>query len=398
MLNKKTGERMLAYIAKIDEIMPIPNADKIEVARVGGWQVVVSKHDNFTVGGNVIYIEIDSIVPNDREEFAFLKDRKYRVKTIKLRGQVSQGLIMPTSILPKGTYNVGDDVTDILGIKKYEPKTTNTPPESNEMRLRGAHPKLYRRPWFKKMMRYEWFRKITFKLFLPKKKNSGWPAWIVKTDEERVQNMLWVLQNKKPMIVTEKLDGTSSTYSLHKEGLKWKFYVCSRNVVQDTPDKKSYLNDVNNIEGNVYWEMANKYNIEKALTILKDKLDAREYVTLQGETVGEGIQKNKYNFKGHDIFFFNLIVDGKKIDSLSASQLLEILYFANCEIFDEKFRWVPIITTKYILPDTFEELMEYSTGKSTLEDTLREGYVFRNYDDNISFKCVSNDFLLKWKE
>ena len=116
----KNGERKLAYITVIDEIKPIPNADKIELARVGGWQVVVSKEDNYKVGDKVIYIEIDSRVPSDKECFAFLQDRKYKVKSIKLRGQVSQGLIMPLSILPNKEYELYDDVTDILGIEKIE--------------------------------------------------------------------------------------------------------------------------------------------------------------------------------------------------------------------------------------------------------------------------------------
>ena len=238
----KDGERKLAYITVIDEIKPIPNADKIELARVGGWQVVVSKADNYKVGDKVIYIEIDSKVPSDKECFAFLQDRKYKVKSIKLRGQVSQGLIMPLSILPDGEYNVGDDVTEILGIEKIE-NDFKQPPESNEMRLRGAHPKLYRKPWFKKMMHYAWFRKIAFKIFIPKKKKSGWPAWIVKSDSERIQNMIWVLNDKSKFYVSEKIDGTSTSFSLYKDKGRLKFMVCSRNVVQTTPDIQNYYSD-----------------------------------------------------------------------------------------------------------------------------------------------------------
>lgn len=386
------GERALAYIVRIEEIKPISNADKIEVARVGGWQVVVKK-DEFKTGDLAVYIEIDSRVPSDNQEFAFLQDRKYKVKSIKLRGQVSQGLIVPMSILPEGEYEEGIDVTDILGIKKIEEEKPIIS-RSREDRLKNAHPSLTKKPWFKKMMHYKWFRKLAFKFLIPKKKKSGWPAWIVKTDEERVQNMLWVLQNKDPMIVTEKLDGTSTTFSFKKEGRKWKLYVCSRNVVQDTQDKRSYLNDVNDIEGNTYWEMAKKYDIENVLKWLQWKCGAQDYVTLQGETIGEGIQKNKYNLKGHDIYFFNLIVDGKKYRSDDAKKLLdEYNEFNGIDL-----KWVPIIEVNYILPDTFEELMDYATGVSKLRNTLREGYVFRNYEDNLSFKCVSNDFLLKWKE
>lgn len=385
------NERALAYVAHIDNIYPIENADRIELARVGGWNVVVKKEE-FRIGDLVVYIEIDSKVPSDNPNFDFLKDRKYKVKSIKLRGQVSQGLIMPLSILPKGKYKEYDDVTKILKIEKIEEEKPVIN-RSKEDRLKSVHPSLTKKSWFKKMMRYSWFRKLVFKFLIPNKKKSGWPAWIVKTDEERVQNMLWVLQNKDPMIVTEKLDGTSTTFSLKKEGRKWKLYVCSRNVVQDTPNKKSYLNDVNGIEGNTYWEMAEKYDIEKVLKWIQQEYRAKEYVTLQGETIGEGIQGNKYGVKGHDIFFFNLIIDGKKYRSDESKDILEKYNNIN----NTHIKWVPILDTNFVLPDNMEDLMSYSTGNSKLKNTLREGCVFRNYENNISFKCVSNDFLLKWK-
>lgn len=114
--------RHLATVRTITDIRPIPDADKIEVVQVDGWECVVAKADGFKVGDKVVYIEIDSIVP-ERPEFEFLRDRKFRVRTIKLRKQVSQGLVLPLSILPSGkTYNINDDVTEILGIKKYDPQ------------------------------------------------------------------------------------------------------------------------------------------------------------------------------------------------------------------------------------------------------------------------------------
>ena len=112
--------RKLASVEVIDKLEPIPNADRILKATVKGWECVVSKSDNFQVGDKIIYIEVDSILPA-RPEFSFLKERKYRVRTIKLRKQISQGLILPLSYL-KGNYEVGDDVTKELGIKKYDPQ------------------------------------------------------------------------------------------------------------------------------------------------------------------------------------------------------------------------------------------------------------------------------------
>lgn len=380
----KDGERKLAYITVIDEIRPIPNADKIELARVGGWQVVVSKEDNYKVGDKVVYIEIDSRVPSDKECFAFLQDRKYKVKSIKLRGQVSQGLIMPLSILPNKEYELYDDVTEILGIKKIE-NDFKQPPESKEMRLRGTHPKLYRKKWFKKLMKYNWFRKFAFKFLIPKKKKSGWPAWIVKSDSERIQNMIWVLNDKSKFYVSEKIDGTSTSFSLYKDKGRLKFMVCSRNVVQTTPDKQNYYSDFG--LDNVYWEMALKYDIEKKMRQMFKEVGAQHHITIQGETYGEGIQKNKYNLKGRDLAIFNFYVDGKYMNPRDMRALMD----------KYELPLVPLVSYDYVLPDTFEELMEFSTGKSQLYDTLREGYVFKSYDGQINFKCVSNDFLLKWK-
>lgn len=113
--------RKLATIREISNIRPIEGADKIVVAQVDGWECVVQK-DEFQIGQHIVYIEVDSIVP-ERPEFEFLRPRKFRVRTIKLRGQVSQGLVLPLSILPNGTgCDLGDDVTDALGIKKYDPE------------------------------------------------------------------------------------------------------------------------------------------------------------------------------------------------------------------------------------------------------------------------------------
>lgn len=165
--------RRLATIATIENLEPIPNADKILKATVRGWECVVSKSDMFNVGDKVIFIEVDSVLP-PRPEFAFMKDRKYRVRTIKLRKQISQGLVLPMSYL-KGHFEVGDDVTKLLGITKYDPQA-------------DAEKKLLKesaggRPWVRWFMRFRWFRKIWgfFKV-----QNLAFPTNICsKTDEER---------------------------------------------------------------------------------------------------------------------------------------------------------------------------------------------------------------------
>ena len=393
--------RSLAHIEKIVDIRPIPNADKIEVATVLGWKVVIKKGE-FSVGDKIIYIEIDSKVPADNPYFDFLADRKYKVKSIKLRKQVSQGLIVPISLL-SGDYKIGDDVTEALGIKKIE-EDYKPPKVDKELQLKQHHKKLSKQKWFRHMMKYQWFRKLAFKLLIPRRRSKGWPSWVTKTDEERVQNMPWILQDKDPFICTEKIDGTSATYTLKKSKIsvtgeepaassvdtflqkfrkqKYSFNVCSRNVVQTSPDKKCYYEEL----GNVYWEIEGRYHIEKVLKSMMAENMASDHITLQGEIYGEGIQKNKYEIKGRDFAAFNLIFDGERVDSVTAKAILD----------QYGIPFVPILKTDYVLPDSIDELMEFSTGESKLNKTLREGIVFRNYDKSISFKCVSNKFLLKW--
>ena len=379
-------KRALAHIEEIMSLSPIEGADRIEVAQVLGWKVVVKKGE-FQVGEKVVYIEIDSRVPASNPYFSFLQDRKYKVKTIKLRGQISQGLIVPMDVLPRADYNIGDDVTDVLGITKIEDVSLKKEIDTKEVRLRQSHKKLVKQKWFKYMMRYAWFRELAYKFLLPKKKKSGWPTWVVKTDSERIQNMPWILKDKDTkFFVSEKCDGSSTTFTLYKDKSKLKFMVCSRNVVQDTPDKKSYLNDVNGIEGNAYWEVAFKYDIKKKMRELFNELEAKHDLTIQGELIGPGVQKNKYQLKEREFKAFNLYVDGKYINLKDMEQIMK----------SKDIPTVPMIDFNYTLPDTLEELMEYSTGKSQLYDTLREGYVFKNYDGSINFKCVSDEFLLKW--
>lgn len=371
------AERVLAHIERIHNIRPIEGADKIEQVNALGWNLVTLKGE-FQENELAVYIEIDSRCPSDKECFAFLEKRNYKVKSCKLRGVISQGLALPLSILPEGNYTEGQDVTELLGITKIIDDYV-APVISDEQKLKQKNKKIYNNPIIKYFLKFEWSRKIIFKLFLHKKKKQSWPEWVVKTDEQRVQNMPWILQNKSPFIVCEKVDGTSSSFTLRRINKnKTEFYVCSRNVVQDTPNKKCFYDD------NVYWEVAKKYNIE---SVLKTLLGNHEWVTIQGEIIGPTIQSNKYNLESRDIRVFNLInSDDGRIPSDVARDILS----------NFKIPFVPIIATDYILPDTIDELMEYSTGKSTLCDTLREGYVFRNYEQDISFKCVSNEFLLKW--
>lgn len=220
------SERALAHVETIVDIQPIENADKIEVATVLGWKVVISKADNFHVGDKVVYIEIDSKVP-ERPEFEFLRDRKFRVRTIRLRGQYSQGLILPMSILGGKDYAVGTDVTKELGITYYIPednirKADKLPKSMKYQSMAARHKELFKKQPFRWLMKRAWGREMLFWIFGKKKdKPKSFPtkfAFIHKTDETRIEAMPWLLGYDKPLIVTEKLDGTSSTYILERTG------------------------------------------------------------------------------------------------------------------------------------------------------------------------------------
>lgn len=383
------SERALAHVEEIRAIDPIEGADKIEVATVLGWKVVIAKADNFHVGDKVVYIEIDSKVP-ERPEFEFLRDRKFRVRTIRLRGQYSQGLIMPLSILKWPPYEVGEDVTKELGITYYiaedNVRKAAKPPKSMRYASMAArHKELFKKPIFRWLMRHEWGRKLLFVFFGKKKdKPRAFPTkfqFVHKTDECRVENMPWVLGYPNPLIVTEKLDGTSSTYLLERKGRnKFEFYVTSRNVRQLDEDQDCYHSY------NIYWAMAHKYNIEQHL---KDYLIANpelEYVCIQGESIGH-VQGNPLQLDEDDLYIFNFIRSDKgRLNSLEGAAIVE----------NWGMKWVPLIATDFYMPDDMEEFKLMADGKSVVNSkVMREGLVLRDPTCDLSFKNVSRKFLLK---
>lgn len=361
--------RKLATVRRISDIRPIAGADRIEVAQVDGWECVVQKNE-FHVGDTVVYIEIDSVLP-ERPEFEFLRERKFRVRTIRLRGQISQGLIMPLSILPPDkTYKLDDDVTDVLGIVKYDPEA------QKEMQLlRSQKQQKPKSKFVKFMMRFKWYRK----LFAKSKRKGGFPEWIIKTDETRIQNMPTLFEverdNGTGFSVTEKVDGQSATYFLEKVSRrKYVFGVCSRNIRLMNPDNSSY------------WTVAKELEIEN---VLKKIIGDNDRVVLQGEICGPGIQGNKYKLDKYELFVFNLIFPNK---SCTTSEIAEIVSPFGLQT-------VPVIEEGRVLPNTIAELVEYSKGQSVVyKDQKREGVVMRNAPRHISFKVINPDFLLAEKE
>ena len=384
------AERALAHVEQIVDIQPIPDADKIEVCTVLGWKVVIAKKDNFQVGDKVVYIEIDSKVP-ERPEFEFLRDRKFRIRTIRLRGQWSQGLVLPLSILGKGDWNVGDDVTEKLGITYYVPednaRKSSKPPKSMKYQSMAArHRKLFRKQPFRWLMRREWGRRLLF-IFFGKKKDKprAFPtkfAFVHKTDETRIENMPWLLGYDKPLIVTEKLDGTSSTYILERlpKKNKFEFWVTSRNVRQFSEDQECFH------EYNIYWAMAKKYDIQNHLTEYLKEHPECDYVCIQGESVGS-VQGNPLKLAEDDLYVFNFIDSQKgRWSSLEGKALVE----------GWGMKWVPILETKFMMPTDMEEFKQMATAKSVVNPkVLREGIVLRDPTNDLSFKNVSREFLLK---
>jgi len=336
--------RALAHIERITDLRPIEGADRIELADILGWHVIVRKGD-FSVNDLVVYCEIDSVMP-DRPEFEFLRPRKFRIKTIKMKGVISQGIAFPLSVLSfLSAVNVdeGDDVTENLGVTKYE---------------------------------------VPIPTCLSGTKKSNFPGFIPKTDEERIQNCAWILDKyaDKSWYITEKLDGTSATYYI-KDGV---FGVCSRNME---------LKDDESSKVPVYWKVAKDYHIE-------DRLRSLGYnVAVQGEIIGPGIQKNKYKLSNHAIFFYNVF---------DINERIYWNYFGVIENIQTKMKLnvVPIITCGLVIPESIDKMVEMSICQSTINpDIPAEGIVCRPVQEmqdlkgnRVSFKVVNPEFLLKFGE
>jgi RNA ligase (TIGR02306 family) len=339
-------ERKLATIEKIQSLTPIEGADRIELAHIRGWDVVVQK-GIYEVGDGVVYFEIDSMVDVTKPQFTFLADRGVRtdfegrtghvVKTMRLRGQYSQGLAIPWKEFGDELSHLydrrfGTDVTDMIGVWKWEPPI----PASLSGKMRG-----------------------------------GMPGWVRKTDAERIQNFEDYLPlNPDEFYCTEKIDGSSATFTLHGDD----FHVCSRNI------------DLYETEGNTFWEIANRYNIKDVLTAWLADTPGATACTIQGEVYGEGVNGNRLGLKGHHFAAFNFEIDGS---------------VQNLDHLEETLPLVPWLDVK--APQTVAEALEAVDGmKSTLsKDRLAEGVVWRRKDgeDIIpgvrTVKAISNKYLLK---
>lgn len=382
-------ERALAHIEEIAWIKPIDGADNIELIGVLGW-VLIAKIDEFKVGDKAVFVEIDSKCPADDERFAFLEKKHYKVKTMKL-GKFkcfSQGLALPLTLFPElSDRKLGDDVTKELRItysseEDRKRKSNKVDTNAKYKAMAARHKEFFSKPIIRKIMRYDIGRKILFLFFGKKKDNpKQFPLWIVKTDENRIENCPFYLESNEEWVQTEKIDGTSCTYAVDrmKRGKnKFEFVVCSRNVRQADRDQECYH------DSNIYWELADKYNIEK---VLSDYAIANNYdrVVLQGEGTGS-VQGNPYKLKDNRLFVFNLVVEGIRKGTQEMAKFCE----------ENNLEHVPIINEHYKTPDTMEEIKLQADGFSIINPKVkREGFVYRSLDGQQSFKNVSREYLLK---
>lgn len=340
--------RKLATIRKIDAIAPIEGADAIEVATVGGWKVVVKKNE-FAVGDLAVYFEIDSWIPvelapflvkgKEPREFEGVKGE--RLRTIKLRGQISQGLLLP---LEPTCANIvselfeGLDVSEPLNIKKWE--------KTIPAQLAGLC-------------------------------KGNFPTQIPKTDQERAQNLVkeinGAIENCLQFEVTEKLEGSSMTCYL----IRGEFGVCSRNM------------DLKETEGNAFWQTARKEGIEEKMRAVDENWD----FAIQGELIGPGIQGNIYNLKETMFYVFDVynIQTGAYMDPGTRKVLIDKM----------GLKHVPVLASRAQLLDTLgiknvEDVLKFAEGKSVmgLMGCEREGVVFKEVNGGMTFKGISNKYLL----
>jgi len=333
--------RKLATIRKIDGLFPIEGADSIERALIGGWSVVTRKGE-YSVGDRVVYLEIDSWVPaklapflskgKEPREFEGIKGE--RLRTIKLRGQISQGLLLNLDqVIPEtNSFVEGDDVSEFLGIIKWE--------RPMNAQLAGMA-------------------------------KGNFPSFIPKTDQERVQNIVKEIANAREMRmrfeVTEKLEGSSMTVYLD-HGV---FGVCSRNL------------DLKETEGNSFWSTARANDIEAKMRAIDNDWD----FAIQGELIGPGIQENIYKLSKPEFHVFDVydIMNGCYLDPERRRALIERMGLTH----------VPVLTT-FMVPVI--DLLALAEGKSVLNPTQeREGIVFKECNGGMSFKAISNKYLLNEK-
>ena len=354
------------------------------------------RKNTFKVGDKCVYFEIDSKLDTTQPMFEFLEKCKGKIKTQKYtfggKGNfISQGLIMRLEEcgLDYNKYNVGDFLTETLNVK-YAEDEDNKRKANDRPQYKSSFNKIKKNRIIKYLMRFGWFRKLIFAIFGVHKKKKNYPWFVVKSDEERCQNEPQSIFDDKEQTyeITEKIDGTSSTYAIERiRGNKYQVYICSRNVVvfDGTKVKEGgYYKDIEN----PYMASDKQYNILMSLTDYMNKNKDVKWCYLQGETFGKNIQKRDYGLKGTDFRAFTFVDSTRP--RYTYSEMKEILDNYNIPT-------VPILQTGFILPNTCDDLLAIAGDKSEIDGGMREGIVLRSEQNpQFSFKAVDNEFLLKY--
>lgn len=361
--------RKLASIVEIGQLLPIEGADKIEVAipKGKGWNVIVGKGD-FKVGDLSIFFEIDSFLDPSDERYAFLRDRCLRrfvskggnvlreglkIKTIKLRGVISQGLLMPIEKFPEITSrSIDTDVTELLHVEHYdEVKEQLQPAMGNPINADAM---------------------------------GSFPSLIPKTDEERLVNLIDWFATKKGRLwqVTEKADGTSTTCAYSPTiDAENPVIVCSRNLRLKRETAAGAIP--------VYWQMAEKYHMPEKLKEYYEKTGVE--LAIQFETVGPGVNADRDKYTEHEGLVFRIwdITNQNYFNPNETVEFCKNNDIPHVRVLESSFQFFDKITT-------YEEAMKMAEGK-TLRGNEREGIVCKTVDDSpyCSFKIVSNRYLLK---
>jgi RNA ligase (TIGR02306 family) len=341
---KESTTRKLASVQKIDEINLHLNSNNLAIAKVLGWQVII-KRDEFQINEKIIYFEIDSLLPA-AEWSEFMKERNYRVKTIKLRGEISQGLILPLKILGDNVnpddYEIGKNLTETIGVEKYEIEEQELAKFVNNQN----------------------------------KSHSPFPLTLIEqTDESRIQSEPKFIQKfqNQPYYASLKYDGTSATY-LIDPNKKDEYYICSRNY------RRAYSND------DLYSIISDKYQIKEKLL----SVDCR--YGIQCEIYGPKISKNFLGVREVKMAVFNIkdLIDNRYLDMEELIEVCNKLELPMVDIIEKGDSF------NYDMPS----LKKLSKGTYPKTNNQREGLVFRLQNgwhnlQRYSFKIINDDFLLK---
>jgi hypothetical protein len=369
--------RSLAYVETIKSLEPIPGADRIEKATILGWEVVVTKGE-FKQGDKAVYAEIDSIFP-ELPCFEHLRSRKFRIRTIKMKQQISQGIAFPLNILTQidptfdiSKLKIGDDLTEVLKLVKYDPEALLEVDDEPQVK----------KTWWQRKVHYWKWKLFGFK---PVKKGT-FPSDVPRTEEERVQKMGTLLEKCQGEMcyISEKLEGCSSSFIYRKSG-NWLsklignngiFQVCSRNrIIYNSQNGK--VKDSHHL-----MFVAKKYDLHNKMKKLNRNL------AIQGETHGGKIQGNVYRLPELDLRVYAMF-DIDKQTYLSYFEMKELAQQLEIPL-------VPIIEEQHILVNDIKYYVELSKGKSKINPLIdREGLVISSLDKRFSFKSISPEYLLK---